>query len=146
MHLPEKMEHWAVTSDSVITSTICCLAHWWLVIMSTEWRESFAQVIVCNHLNETQGKHFKNSGTMKLCVVPLIPVGLLTEGTTECELMIQESGCSSRCQCFFCVALRPHFISLSHGICQYCCQHTVSSYLVVLAARGWRQAPSYQQQ
>lgn len=85
--------------------------------MGMEQMESFAQVIVCDHVNETQGKHFRNSGTVKSSVHgPVDPRGLLTEGTTECELMIQESGCSGRCQCPICCPQTPTSCHCHHPI------------------------------
>lgn len=77
VHLPEEMEHWAVTGDGGITTTICCLVHRWLFVVSTEQMESFAQMIVCNHVNETQGEHFRKNGTMKSSVRgPVDPSGI----------------------------------------------------------------------
>lgn len=128
----------AVTGDGGITSTICCLVHWWLVVMCPEGTEGFAQVITCNPVNEAQGKHFRNSGTMKSSKCgPVDPNGI-TERSHHCMRVDEESGCSSKCHCLFWLPSDPHFTSLSpsHGICQYCCQHTVSPYRDVLATCG----------
>ena len=100
-HLPNETEHRAVIGDSGTTSTTCCLIHRW----------PFTNGELCT--NGSVRSHKLNIlGTMAQqscpCVVPLIPVELLTkEDTTGCEFIIQDSDCLGRCQCPFCVALRP---------------------------------------